>query len=289
LLLNVAVFYAGVAWFMPEGFLQQIAAVGIAMGLSLVAQFVLVSTEVGGRDKRIAAKDRDLVARNEELLEARRKAQEVATLDDLTGAFNKRHFGELVARHCAIATRGNYTFSICLTQIDDFAGVVGKFGERKADEMLGLFVTVAKSSLREVDFVARLEGHKFGLFLSDAGEDASILAVNRMVDMIHQIRVSDDDPSFRLSTSAGITEFHEKVGEEQMIADADQALGYAVGEGGHRVAAHVHATPSAHKQAADAAAESPAEGAEAPAANPDTPAPSADTPAPSAETPDTST
>ena len=160
---------------MPDDYLQQLAVLGIGMVLSLLGPFLIVSRAVGGRDQRIAVKDKDLAARNEELLETRRKAQEVATLDDLTGAYNKRHFGELVARHCAIATRGNYIFSICLTQIDGFDNAVQKFGERKADEILGLFVTVAKSSLREVDVVARLDGEKFGLFLSDAGEEDSRL------------------------------------------------------------------------------------------------------------------
>tara|TARA_B100002003_G_scaffold251351_1_gene294438 strand:- start:4050 stop:4433 length:384 start_codon:yes stop_codon:yes gene_type:complete len=119
-----------------------------------------------------------------------------------------------------------------------------------------------------------------------------------MGDLIHQIRVSDDDPSFRISTSAGITEFRDTVGEEQMMIDADQALGYAIAEGGHRVAAHVHPdkpapaadaeTPAADAEAPAAGAETPAAGAETPPASAETPPASAETPAASAETPDPS-
>lgn len=242
LLLNVAVIYAGIAWFMPLGYLPQIGLVGIAMALSLVAPYLIISFELKTRDKYLVAKDKELMAANSEVLEARRKAQEAATLDDLTGAFNKRHFQDLLNHHWGIATRGNYVFSICSTQIDDFEKVVEKFGEKRADEILSLFVSVAKSSLREVDFVARLEREKFGLMLSDASEEDAILAVNRMADLIHQIRVSDDDPEFRLATSAGLAEFRKEVTVEKMMAHADEALGFAINEGGHRVAAHIHST-----------------------------------------------
>lgn len=241
LILNVAVLFACVALLLPDGNLQQLGLVAIAMGLSLLAPYLIINKSNAEQDKQLAFNEKELSATKEQLVEAQRKLQEAATLDDLTGAYNKRHFESLISQHCGIATRGNYVFSICSTRIDHFDKLVEKYGRIKGDEVLRLFVSVARSALREVDFIARLDGEKFGLMLSGASEESAILAVNRMAGLIQQIHVSDDDPEFRLTTSAGLTEFRKEVAVENMLADADEALGFATNEGGHRVAAHIHA------------------------------------------------
>jgi len=240
LILNVVVLFGCIALLLPKSDVQQLLVIAVAMAVSLVVPFLIIKQELASMSSTLAFKEQELSAATNELLEARRKVREAATLDELSGAFNRRHFEELLHQHCAIATRGDYVFSISSIKIDSFTDLVKKFGPEKGDEVMRLFVSVSKSSLREVDFIGRMEGEKFCLMLSGASEEFAILAVNRTADLIHQIHVSDDDPDFRLSTSAGVTEFRKSVTAESMLTHADKALGFAINEGGHRIAAHIH-------------------------------------------------
>ena len=238
LIFNVVVIYAFIVLLLPEGHVQQLGLLAIAMILSLVAPYLIIERELDGRDKRLAEKESELVEVREELTDAHRKVQESATLDDLSGAYNSRHYEDLISGHCSIAARGEYLFSICTIQIDDFDKLVEKIGRVKSDAVLRLFVSVIKASLREVDMIARLEGDRFGLMFSGASEEFAMLAVNRMADLVRQISVSKDDPDLRLETSTGVVEFRESATVESMLADADQALASAIRKR-DRVAAYI--------------------------------------------------
>ena len=238
LIVNVVVIYACVAFLLSLGDGPQFGLVAIAMVLSLAAPIVIIGRELGERDKRIVTKETELLAMREELTDAQTKVQEAATLDELTGAYNRQHYEDLVNRHCSIAERGDYAFSICAMKIDDFDKLVEKFGRAKGDEILLLFASVVKSALRLVDIIARVEDEKFGLVLSGASEESAILALGRMADLVGQIDVSADDPELKLAASMGVVEFGKTATLESMLADADDALASAIDEGGNRIAAY---------------------------------------------------
>lgn len=240
LVINVAALLALVVLMMPDGTMDQWVVVGFAMVASLVVPILVIHSETRVLHEHVAAARQELSETQRELAAVKKQAQEAATLDELTGAYNLRHFENLISHHAGIATRGNYTFSICTTKLDNFDALVEKFGREKGDEVLRLFVRIVKSALREVDSVARLGGEKFGIMFSGANEPDSINAVSRIVELIRQIQVDEEDADYRLSSSTGLTEFDADVSSEEMLANAEHALGFAISQGGNRVAAHTH-------------------------------------------------
>lgn len=240
LVINVAALLALVVFLMPGGTVDQLVIIGFALIASAVVPALVIRGEVKTLRTHVAEARHELSETQKELGQSRKQLQEAATLDDLTGAYNRRHFENLIAHHRGIAARSTYKFSICISKIDNFEQLVEKFGRDAGDEVLRLFVRIVKSALREVDSIARLTGAKFGVMFSGAAEPDAINAITRIVELITQIHVSEDDPDYRLSVSSGLTEFEKEVTTEEMLADAEHALGFAIKRGGDRVAARTH-------------------------------------------------
>lgn len=168
-----------------------------------------------------------------------KKLGEVNTLDDLTGCFNRRHFLELVQHHRGMAQRGQYTFTVCSTELDKFNELAEHYGTSKADEILRLTGSIVKSALREIDSVARMSNAQFGIILAGASEEESVSILTRVNGLINQIKVSDLEP-IELSASAGVAEYSDADEDDDLYDRAVKALQFAIAEGRNRVAAHVY-------------------------------------------------
>ena len=107
-----------------------------------------------------------LLDKNQELTSALERIQAMAIRDELTGAFNRRHVMELLAREKALADREGHSFTLCFVDLDLFKRVNDRFGHSVGDGVLRGFADIARDLLRDVDCVARLGGEEFLLVLS---------------------------------------------------------------------------------------------------------------------------
>jgi diguanylate cyclase (GGDEF)-like protein len=205
----------------------------------MVVSFLVLKDAVSILTKQIQTQDRKLEAIQAKLNYAEKKLGEVNTLDDLTGCFNRRHFLELIQHHRGMAERGQYTFTVCAAEIDNFSELTEHYGRAKADEMLPLMGSIVKSALREIDSVARIDGAQFGIILAGASEDESVTILTRVNGLISQIQVSEEDP-VELTASAGVAEYVDAGEDDDLYGRAVKALKYAVAQGSNRVAAHIH-------------------------------------------------
>jgi len=213
-----------------------VCAIVIAM---MVVSFLVLKDAVSILAKQIQTQDRKLEAIQAKLNYAEKKLGEVNTLDDLTGCFNRRHFLELIQHHRGMAERGQYTFTVCSAEIDNFYEITDHYGRPKADEMLPLMGSIVKSALREIDSVARIDGAQFGIILAGASEDESVTILTRVNGLISQIQVSQEDP-VEVTASAGVAEYVDAGEDDDLYGRAVKALKYAVAQGSNRVAAHIH-------------------------------------------------
>lgn len=243
LALNTAVLYATVIMLLGPSY-QQALIIGIAMAMMMVAPYLIIDRELGALNRELQVKNTELDKAKRDIQAVRRQLQEVATLDEITGAFNKRHYENLVDHHRGLAERGTHVFTVCATQMDNFTELLGEFGDTKGNEMLRIIASIVNSALREVDIVARIDDYKFGIILSGASEEEAIMVVDRIGQLIRQVQVSEDNPDFQLTASTGISAFRESITVDEMLTEADHALAFAVGQGGNRVAAHVQSPTS---------------------------------------------
>jgi diguanylate cyclase (GGDEF)-like protein len=101
----------------------------------------------------------------------------LATLDPLTGVYNRRTMAELANKAIAAAKRYDRPLSLLALDIDHFKRINDEFGHEAGDLALCATVELVRGALRGSDIVARLGGEEFIVILPDTDErDARALA-----------------------------------------------------------------------------------------------------------------
>ena len=102
---------------------------------------------------------RKLFRRDSERLEA------CATIDEVTGLWNRRVFSERLAEEVARSSRYGTPVSLVMLDLDRFKDVNDRYGHVAGDVLLAAVGTMLRSSLRETDVPARYGGDEFAIIL----------------------------------------------------------------------------------------------------------------------------
>jgi len=109
------------------------------------------------------------------LLDALRRAyeheQQLARRDPLTGAYNRRHFFELLELEMVRARRFQRALTLVLFDLDGFKAINDKFGHHEGDAVLRAVVHAAGRALRDSDLLARLGGDEFVVLLPETAAE----------------------------------------------------------------------------------------------------------------------
>tara|TARA_A100000171_G_scaffold10452_1_gene8254 strand:+ start:232 stop:1914 length:1683 start_codon:yes stop_codon:yes gene_type:complete len=139
---------------------------------------LLAALYVGILLSQVRARNRLLLAREEELRQATEQLHELAHTDGLTGVANRRQFDEALEREWARAQRNQSAISLLLVDLDHFKAINDQLGHAEGDEVLRLLPQMVRPQLkRPVDLLARYGGEEFVVLLPDTNlEGAAQLA-----------------------------------------------------------------------------------------------------------------
>ena len=170
----------------------------------------------------------ELSERNRQLTLSLARIQELASHDDLTGAFNRRHFMELLLDERERAHRTGQPYSVALFDLDHFKTINDRFGHAAGDAVLRDFCTLVQAHMRVTDRFARWGGEEFVLLMpvTTPVESAS-LAVERIRAAVaaHDWSGTSALPSdLRVTVSAGVATCERGESAEALVARADEAL-----------------------------------------------------------------
>ncbi len=255
--INTLVVYGLVLFLLPAGNTEQFLVIGIAMALMLVAPVLIINRALKSMEAELGEARAELEATRQELDTTGEKLSQVTTEDELTGCYNEAHFRKVVSQHRGMCERGAYFFTLAILQVDQFDQVVDSHGLGSGNEVLRLFARIVKAALREVDVLARIGPDTFGVLLSGATEDDSVLIINRISQLISQIQVADDT-DLKITNSGGITSYHGTETTDELIDNARKALAFAVEEGRDRVAGFLYQPPEDRVEASADDPETPA-------------------------------
>jgi diguanylate cyclase (GGDEF)-like protein len=125
-----------------------------------------------------------------------------ASIDPLTGLFNRRGFAEATAKMIAREEKASRTVTVMIFDIDHFKSINDNFGHPAGDEILKLFSSVVTQSLRANDLSGRIGGEEFAAMLPCSIEDA-VIAADRVRLTLHRVALpSMTRPWRRRSASA---------------------------------------------------------------------------------------
>lgn len=164
----------------------------------------------------------------------RESLQHLATMDPLTGIWNRRAFEDSARKTMARAQRKGEPVALAVADLDHFKKVNDDFGHDVGDEALQKVSTALSGSLRLGDFIGRLGGEEFGIFLSDVGDDgegAEVALERALADVRNRCRVRDRD----LTASIGFAVAQEGETYGDLYRRADEALYAAKNAGRDRI------------------------------------------------------
>jgi len=169
----------------------------------------------------------------EALEEAKRKLEELATTDALTGLANRRRFMEVLEAEFRRSRRYGGRLALAMVDVDRFKSFNDAHGHAFGDRVL---VEVAKrlaAEARQTDVVARLGGDEFVVLMPETSADEAVRAAERIRQILSLHPVSDGEQSVLATVSVGIgTVQNAKAGTpESLLKQADDAM-YAAKEAG---------------------------------------------------------
>ena len=165
-----------------------------------------------------------------------------ATLDALTGFYNRRQLEERVKQEISQAKRKGTPLCAMMADIDFFKHVNDTYGHATGDLVLKTISKVMRTQLREYDIAARYGGEEFVILLPNTKKsEAKAVAErlrktisNRIID-IEKVNTKNNIKTIKVSISIGICEYSLADKPENLVMNADKALYEAKDLGRNRI------------------------------------------------------
>ena len=167
----------------------------------------------------------------------RRKLEDLATTDSLTGAANRRAFFEIGDAEIRQAVKCSQPLSVIMLDINKFKFLNDTYGHATGDFALKDLTRLCKMTLRnKADIFARLGGEEFGIVLPGTSAQQAASVAERLRRMIESCSIECDGQHINISCSFGDAEMQvDELGLETLLSRADSALYEAKHTGRNRV------------------------------------------------------
>ncbi|MGA7984006.1 MAG: diguanylate cyclase [Burkholderiales bacterium] len=169
------------------------------------------------------------------LASALEQIRELVHYDDLTKSFNRRSLVARLGEELSRSQRTHVPFSVAMLDLDHFKAVNDGYGHATGDEVLKVFAEVAQATMRKTDVFGRYGGEEFLMILTASDKTGAAGAVERVCAAAAAHDWETIAPGLKLTLSAGLADYRQGEGVEQLINRADSALYEAKRAGRNRV------------------------------------------------------
>jgi two-component system cell cycle response regulator len=179
----------------------------------------------------------ETVALLRKIEEQRTELTRLATLDELTGLYNRRFFMRRLHEEIERATRYGSPLSLLLLDVDHFKRVNDTYGHLVGDTVLASLAEIIRGTFRRTDVAARYGGEEFCALLTQT----DLAGTEQVAERLRQgfaARAVELQDGTRLSVtcSAGVAEFgKDGIDGGTLLKVADARLYRAKGAGRNRV------------------------------------------------------
>lgn len=163
-------------------------------------------------------------------------AREEMQRDALTDAYNRGAFDAALEQSLNLHFILNQPVTLVMVDLDNFKQVNDTYGHAAGDQVLrAIGECLTRNFIRKGDLVARYGGDEFAVILNDTSVQHSSKLVDRFLQEVTKIQVTDVTDELHITCSAGYTEIHEGDTAESIVGRADRAL-YQAKAAGRNVA-----------------------------------------------------
>jgi diguanylate cyclase (GGDEF)-like protein/putative nucleotidyltransferase with HDIG domain len=164
------------------------------------------------------------------------RLEETTRRDPLTGALNRRGYGEAVELELERSRRNGLPLCLLLGDLDDFKAVNDVAGHAAGDAALCQVAKILDAGKRRVDTVARVGGEEFALLLPDTDEGGGLVIADRLRLAIRE-EFADSEVPLRISFGVAVFPKHAET-DSSLMRTADEALYRAKHAGRDRSVLH---------------------------------------------------
>jgi diguanylate cyclase (GGDEF)-like protein len=157
-----------------------------------------------------------MAMKNEEGL--RKKMEEIAIKDSLSGLASRWHFFEEATQSMNIFLRYQRRFSLILVDIDNLKLLNDRYGHLTGDDIIRSVASVIRQNLRKTDIAGRVGGDEFAILLPETPLSSASEISNRILLHSRSIEVQASGETIRPTISMGVI--------ESMKLDTDFAESY---------------------------------------------------------------
>lgn len=165
-----------------------------------------------------------------------------ATLDALTGFYNRRQLEERLKQEVSNAKRQKAPLCGIMTDIDFFKKVNDTYGHAVGDLVLKSIAKIIRGQLREYDIAGRYGGEEFSILLPFTKINEAQMVAERLrktieskVIDISKVNPDSDTKEIQVTLSLGIYEMQADDSDEDLLKKADKALYQAKNTGRNKV------------------------------------------------------
>jgi len=169
---------------------------------------------------------------------AQRQAHEemrvLASHDELTGIFNRRHVEDIARKELERAQRHSRPLTVAMMDADHFKAINDSHGHQVGDEVLRAIASRCQQTLRANDVFGRYGGEEFVVVFPETDLESARSVAERLRAAVAQGPVTVGEASLNVTVSIGLAEFVRGQDMRMLFQRADAAL-YAAKEGGRNL------------------------------------------------------
>ncbi len=152
--------------------------------------------------------------------------QQLATLDPLTGAFNRRSLTNILNQEVVEANKNSSALSLMALDIDFFKAINDNYGHGAGDEVLKSFYQACLQNVRSSDYIIRSGGEEFIIILPSTSLEKATDFAQRLRKTIESLTIEVEENIITLTVSIGVSQWDKKLfsSGDELINRADQRL-----------------------------------------------------------------
>ena len=136
--------------------------------------------------------------------EERAELEQLASMDPLTGCFNRRLFLSRLRSEVALAAQHQQSLAVLLVDLDHFKRVNDQHGHDVGDQVLRAVARALNAVSREQDLVCRYGGEEFAVLLPETDLDRALHIAQRLRLAVGGLARGQELPVDDLSVSVGV-------------------------------------------------------------------------------------
>lgn len=156
------------------------------------------------------------------LRSALQRESQLARIDHLTGAVNRRFFYELLQMEIDRLERYNHPFTITYIDLDRFKALNDRFGHAAGDQVLRTLAASVRKHSRKTDIFARIGGDEFVLLLPETDQEtAREIIPTLQINLLKEMQQNNWPVTFSIGV---LTCYTSAYPAEELIQRADELM-----------------------------------------------------------------